>query len=68
MKRARQYCQSCGAFSHVTNDCWNLKMNAHKPPAYFAARMEEEETAGNMDESSLPESTNDHEGQTGTAD
>ena len=24
VKRARRYCQSCGAYSHVTNDCWNL--------------------------------------------
>ncbi len=42
VKRARRYCQSCGMFNHVTNDCWNL-LNAHKRPAYFATRSEEEE-------------------------
>ncbi len=32
----------CGMFYHVTNDCWNLPSNAHKRPAYFAMRSEEE--------------------------
>ena len=42
VKRARRYCQSCGMFNHVTNDCWNLPSNAHKRPAYFAMRSEVE--------------------------
>ena len=36
VKRARRYCQCCGAHSHVTNDCWKLPSNAHKRPAQFA--------------------------------
>ncbi len=43
VKRARRYCQSCGMFNHVTNNCWNLPSNAHKRSAYFATRSEKEE-------------------------
>jgi len=33
--RARRYCQSCGAYNHVTQDCWSLASNAHKRPKYY---------------------------------
>ena len=56
VKRARWYCQSCGMFNHVTNDCWNLPSNAHKRPAYFATRSEEEENVLD-DESATAESS-----------
>ena len=36
MKRARRYCQCCGAHSHVTNECWNLPSNANKRPDELA--------------------------------
>ena len=42
-------------FDHVTNDCWNLPSNAHKHPAYFATRSEEEENVLD-DESATAES------------
>jgi hypothetical protein len=53
VKRARRYCQSCGMFNHVTNDCWNLPSNAHKRPAYFAMRSEVE--ANVLDDESATE-------------
>jgi hypothetical protein len=53
VKRARGYCQSCGKFNHVTNDCWNLQSNEHKRPAYFAMRSGEE--ANILDEESATE-------------
>ena len=37
VKRARRYCQSCGRYSHVTNDCWNLPENVHQCPQSAAA-------------------------------
>jgi hypothetical protein len=43
-------------FNHVTNDCWNLPSNAHKRPAYFATRSEEEENVLD-DESATAESS-----------
>ena len=53
VKRARGYCQSCGIFNHVTNDCWSLPSNAHKRPDYFAMRSEEEENV--LDDESATE-------------
>jgi hypothetical protein len=41
LKRARRYCQICGKYSHVTNECWNLESNAHKHPGYAAPIIEE---------------------------
>ncbi len=32
VKRARQYCQICGKYNHITNECWKLGSNAHKRP------------------------------------
>ena len=49
MKRARRYCQSCGAYSHVTNDCWSLPSNAHKRPKYYV-ETNDEVSVGNDDD------------------
>ena len=67
VKRARGYCQTCGAYNHVTNDCWNLPSNAHKRPKYFAT-MDEEKSVGNNDDDDEPSVGEDSEelGQTGT--
>jgi len=32
LKRARLYCQICGKFNHVTNECWQLDANKDKRP------------------------------------
>ena len=69
VKRARRYCQSCGAHSHVTNDCWNLPSNTLKRPAHFAV-LDVEESHGNDDiddEQPVGEELEEL-GQTGTAD
>ena len=35
LKRARRYCQICGKYNHITNECWKLGSNAHKHPGFF---------------------------------
>jgi hypothetical protein len=35
VKRARRYCQICGKYNHITNECWKLGSNAHKRPGFF---------------------------------
>jgi hypothetical protein len=35
VKRARRYCQICGKYNHITNECWKLGTNAHKRPEFF---------------------------------
>ena len=69
VKRARRYCQSCDAYSHFTNECWNLPSNAHKRPKYFVA-LDKEESAVNNDDNDAPTVGEDLDefGQTGTAD
>jgi hypothetical protein len=66
VKRARHNCQSCGWYSHVTSDCWNLPSNAHKQPAYYEARLEEEDV---VDDKSLTAdvSEQNYKGNIGTA-
>ena len=48
--RARRYCQSCGAYNHVTQDCWSLTTNAHKRPKYYVETYDELSIENNDDE------------------
>jgi hypothetical protein len=51
----------------MTSDCWNLPSNTHKQPAYYAARLEEEDVVD--DESVTADvSGQNNEGHIGTAD
>jgi hypothetical protein len=71
LKRARRYCQICGKYSHVTNECWNLDSNEHKRPGYaapiieerYAAPIGEEGTADASGQSDEDEQS-DEDGQT----
>jgi hypothetical protein len=70
--KARRYCQVCGAYNHVTKECWNLPSNAHKRPKYFVAENEEESVGNggedNDDGVDIVGGDTDELGQTGTAD
>ena len=48
VKRARRYCQICGKYNHITNECWELGSNAHKRPG-FLGTITEEGDAGQID-------------------
>jgi len=41
VKRARRYCQICGKYNHITNECWKLGSNAHKRPGFLGTITEE---------------------------
>ena len=41
VKRARRYCQICGKYNHITNECWKLASNAHKRPGFLGTITEE---------------------------
>ncbi len=41
LKRAQQYCQICGKYNHITNECWKLGSNAHKRPGFLGTITEE---------------------------
>ena len=41
MKRSRRYCQICGKYNHITNECWKLGSNAHKRPGFLDTITEE---------------------------
>ena len=41
LKRARRYCQICGKYNHITNECWKLASNAHKRPGFLGTITEE---------------------------
>ena len=71
LKRARRYCQICGKYSHVTNECWNLESNAHKHPGYAAPIIEEryaapigEEGTADASGKSDEDEQSDEDGQT----
>ncbi len=41
VKRAWRYCQICGKYNHITNECWKLGSNAHTRPGFLNTITEE---------------------------
>ncbi len=41
LKRAQRYCQICGKYNHITNECGKLGSNAHKRPGFLDTITEE---------------------------
>jgi hypothetical protein len=41
VKRAQRYCQICGKYNHITNECWKLGLNVHKHPGFLGTITEE---------------------------
>jgi hypothetical protein len=73
IKRARRYCQICGKYNHITNECWKLGSNAHKSPGFLGIITEEgygapidcaEGTADASEESNEEEQSHEEDSQT----
>jgi hypothetical protein len=73
LKRARRYCQICGKYNHITNECWKLGSNVHKRPGFLGIITEEgdgapidgaEGTADASEESNEDEQSHEVDSQT----
>jgi hypothetical protein len=73
IKRAQRYCQICGKYNHITNECWKLGSNAHKSPGFLGIITEEgdgapidgaEGTADASEESNEEEQSHEEDSQT----